>query len=60
MDIRTPKERERDERNSKIRGDYARLHNEYPTASAYRLFTIIGKQYRLSWQSVRKVVLNIK
>ena len=59
MDIRTPKEKERDERNAKIRSEYRRLKSENPQAADYRLFSAIAKQYRLSWQSVRNIVITI-
>lgn len=58
MDIRTPKERERDERNRRIRNEYIKLRGENPGAKDYRLFSTIAKQYNLSWMSIRNIVLS--
>lgn len=57
-DIRTPKERERDERNARIRSEYLKLKNENRGAADYRIFLALGRQYRLSWQSIRNIVIN--
>lgn len=57
IDIRTPKERERDERNHKIKNDFRKLRGENPGASDFRLFTVISKTYKLSPLTVRKIIL---
>lgn len=57
MDIRTPKEKERDERNRRIRNDFKMLRSENPDAKDYRLFSILAKQYKLSWMSIRNIVI---
>ena len=57
IDLRTPKERERDERNRQIRNEYRRLKSENPKTSDYRMFVALGRKYNLSWVSVRKIVL---
>lgn len=60
MDIRTPKEKERDERNVRIRNEYLKLRNENPKASDYRIFSVVARQYKLSWMSIRKIVLDAR
>lgn len=60
MDIRTPKERERDARNNRIRNEFVKLRKENPKASDFRLFTVLAQQHNLSWMWVRKIVSDAK
>ena len=58
VDLRTPKEKEREERNRLIRSDYHNIKHENANTADYRIFEAIAKKYKLSWVTVRKIVLN--
>ena len=57
IDIRTPKEKERDARNARIRADYEKLRKELPDAADYRIFSVLAERYNLVWPTIRQIVL---
>jgi len=56
IDLRTPKEKQRDERNRRIRHDFGQLRKDMPEAADYRLFVLLGCRYNMSWNSIRNIV----
>lgn len=60
FDFRTPKERERDQRNKRICDKYVGLRASYPDMSINRIAVLIGEAEGLSGASIRLVLSKYK
>lgn len=56
MDMRTPKERERDKRNERICRKYIDLRAAYPNVKAGRICAIIAENETLEAVTIRKIL----
>lgn len=56
FDIRTPREKERDQRNERICNKYIGLRTAYPDVKLNRICTMIGESERLACSSIRKIL----
>lgn len=56
IDVRTPKERERDNRNDRICRKYIDLRTAYPNVKASRLCAMIGESEKLLPGTIRKIL----
>lgn len=56
MDLRTPVERQRDERHEEIRQTYLMLSSEHPDLAANRIFCAIANKYSMTSMGVRRIV----
>ena len=56
VDLRTPKERERDNRNESVCQLYLQLRNEQPQAAPYRIFSAIADRHNMSQMGVMRIV----
>lgn len=56
IDMRTPKERERDKRNERICRKYIDLRAAYPDVKVGRICTMIAENETLEAVSIRKIL----
>lgn len=56
IDMRTPKERERDKRNERICRKYIDLRTAYPDVKVSRICAMIGESERLMHTTIRKIL----
>jgi hypothetical protein len=56
MDLRTPKEKERDVKHERICQMYLSLSNEQPEAAPHRIFLAIANQNGMTTMGVRRIV----
>lgn len=56
IDMRTPKERERDKRNERICRKYIDLRTAYPDVKVGRICTMIAENEKLEAVSIRKIL----
>lgn len=56
IDMRTPKERERDKRNERICRKYIDLRTAYPDVKVSRICAMIAENETLEATSIRKVL----
>lgn len=56
IDMRTPKERERDRRNERICRKYIDLRTAYPDVKVSRICTMIAESESLQDASIRKIL----
>lgn len=56
IDMRTPKERERDKRNERICRKYIDLRTAYPNVKVSRICVMIAENETLEAVSIRKVL----
>ena len=56
IDFRTPKERERDQRNKRICDKYVGLRASYPNMSISRIAALIGEAEHLAPITIRKIL----
>lgn len=56
IDMRTPKERERDRRNERICRKYIDLRTAYPDVKVSRICAMIGESESLQDASIRKIL----
>lgn len=56
IDMRTPKERERDKRNDRICRKYIDLRTAYPDVKVSRICTMIAESETLAAVSIRQIL----
>lgn len=56
VDMRTPRERERDQRNERICRKYLDLRTAYPDVKVSRICTMISESERLMCATIRKIL----
>ena len=56
IDLRTPLEKQRDERHEQIRQTYLMLRNEQPGVAPSRIFLAIANKYQMTSMGVRRIV----
>ena len=56
VDLRTPKEKERDQKHEQIVQMYLSLSNEQPGAAPHRIFLAIANKYGMTSMGVRRIV----
>lgn len=56
IDFRTPKERERDQRNERICSKYLGLRAAYPKMTTQRIATLIGEAEHLAPITILKIL----
>lgn len=56
LDLRTPAEKRRDNRDAAICQEFIALVKQHPKAKPYRLFSVIGDRYGMSSYGVAKVL----
>lgn len=56
IDFRTPKERERDQRNERICSKYLGLRAAYPQMKTQRIATLIGEAENLAPVTILKIL----
>ena len=60
-DLRTPKQRERDERNEKIYKEYQELIKALPKdTSKFSIWRVLAEKYDLQPQGIRTVVMKME
>ena len=57
IDLRTPKEKERDQKHAAICNEFLTLTNQMPTAATHRLFGLIDERHKLTIPGVRNIVI---
>lgn len=57
MDIRTPREKARDERSKRVCESFLRLSNEMPTVAPYRIFRIIAENTGITVPGVKGMLV---
>ena len=61
IDLRTPKQRERDERNEKIYKEYQELIKALPKdTSKFSIWRLLAEKYDLQPQGIRTVVMKME
>ncbi len=61
IDLRTPKQRERDERNEKIYKEYQELIKALPKdTSKFSIWRVLAEKYDLQPQGIRTVVMKME
>ena len=58
IDLRTPAERARDERNKQICDQYRKYIKEMPDIAPHRLFRFIAEDIGMTVPGVRKIIIN--
>ena len=56
IDVRTPAEKERDEKHKAICRDYLSLSNQHPDCKPHRLMSIVAKQYGMTVPGIKNVL----
>jgi hypothetical protein len=56
VDLRTPLEKQRDERHEQIRQTYLMLRNQQPGVAPSRIFLAIANQFSMTSMGVRRIV----
>jgi hypothetical protein len=56
VDLRTPKEKERDERHKQISQMFLTLSNEQPSVAPHRIFVAIADKFGMTTMGVRGIV----
>lgn len=57
IDLRTPIEKERDQRHATIRNEYLTLTNQMPDTAAHRIFSLIADRYDMTIPGVRNIII---
>lgn len=58
IDVRTPIEKKRDERNKLICESFLKLSNEMPDCSPHRIFRMIAERVDMTIPGVKNIVIN--
>lgn len=58
IDVRTPIEKARDERNRLICESFLKLSNEMPDCRPHRIFRLIAEQVKMTVPGVRHVIVS--
>ena len=58
--LMTEREVEREKRNTNIRADFARLREEFPDASNWRIYGELSKRYDLTVMTIRNIMQSVK
>jgi Mor family transcriptional regulator len=56
----TEKEKALQKRNANIRADFARLREEFPDASNWRIYGELAKRYDLTVMTIRNIMKNVE
>ena len=56
VDLRTPKEKERDEKHEQIRQMFLTLSNERPDVAPSRIFLAVSNKFEMTTMGVRRIV----
>jgi Mor family transcriptional regulator len=58
--LMTEKEKALQKRNANIRADFARLREEFPDASNWRIYGELAKRYDLTVMTIRNIMKNVE
>ena len=58
--LMTEKEKALQKRNANIRADFARLREEFPDASNWRIYGELSKRYDLTVMTIRNIMQSVK
>lgn len=57
IDLRTPREKERDQRHAAICNEFLTLTNQMPDAPTHRIFGLIADRHGMTIPGVRNIVI---
>lgn len=57
IDLRTPREKERDTKHSQICNEFLTLRNQMPGAAPHRIFGLIADRHEMTIPGVRNIVI---
>lgn len=57
IDLRTPKEKERDQRYATICNEFLELTNQMPDTATHRIFGLIADRHEMTIPGVRNIVI---
>lgn len=58
--LMTEKEKALQKRNANIRADFARIREEFPDASNWRIYGELAKRYDLTVMTIRNIMKNVE
>ena len=56
-ELKTPAEREREERNENIRRDYRQMSTAFPEVTNWRIYRSLASKWGLSVMMIRNIIL---